>query len=381
MATAEPDTAPAKDDDMHDSQDERRAPFPLGAYLSLCDPCADGNAETPCLRADFDDADREALSAQKKYGAATLRAARWGLIALLIALFQEFFLREWLEHLPEVLKPFAPYLRWLVLGFEILYTGATLYLVLQAISAKNKEKWLSERFKAERLRLLKFKLLIDPVLWRSDTKDLAQIRGLLETERRSIVNQPEDIIHAFKGSEEMPDIPRRADCEKVPPDAMAELLEYYRRERLSVQRDYFEERLRRPRGATENETLGPIFFFAGIACALFYLILELATAGMHTWNGELVGRGLLFASFLFPLGWSAVRTVKSAHQATRNRLRSFARHADLTQIEKALNEETLRPPADWDRTFLFTCLSACEGVLSIDQHEWIRLMIDAEWYG
>jgi hypothetical protein len=370
-----PKRAPRNIDDMHDAEGDLAAPSPLGPFLKLCDPCANGETTEPCLRADFDDADDRALDAQRDYGRATRNAARFGLGALLLGLFQEFFGRSHSQ------APFPTAVRWALFVVEVAYTGTTLVLVLLAISDRRKEEWLSERFKAERLRLLKFKLLIDPRLWGRDARYLPQTRGLLETGRHDIVNQPDDVLHAFKASDALPELARTEDCNGVDVPALQRLLDYYRRKRLDHQRVYFEGRLRRKRGFTENASLSPIFFFTGIALSLCYLILEFATHKTESALAEAVGRVLLFFSFAFPLGWAAIRTVKSAHQLSRNRLRSNARHADLSKIEGALNAETSRPPEKWDRPLIFGYLTTCEGVLSADQHEWIRLMVEAEWYG
>jgi hypothetical protein len=369
MANPEPEQTSAKDDDMHDVRD-LDAPFPLGDYLRLCDPCAGRKTEQPCLRGDFDEADSRALDAQTEYVRVTNKAAGMGLFALLLALFQEFFG-----------KSDDPFLRWVTFAVEVLYTGSVLVVVLRAVSSKKKEEWLSERFKAERLRLLKFKLLIDPRLWSRDGKGLPRTAGLLETMHHEIVNQPDEILPAFTKSDALPDLPRSPNCEAVDPSALERLLEYYRRKRLVPQRVYFEGKVRKKKGGTENEALSPIFFFTGIALALFYLILEFATHAVKSDLAEGIGRVLLFLSFAFPLGWAAIRTVRSAHELSRNRLRSSARQADLVKIENALNTETLAEKEKWDRTLIFGYLNMSEGVLAADQHEWVRLMINAEWYG
>jgi hypothetical protein len=359
-----------KDDDMHDPGD-RGAPFPLGEFLTLCDPCADSPDVQPCLRKDFEAADESAVRARKKYRLAVGKAAILGLIALLIGLGQRMRLPE----APGGTRSPDPWL-----PVEFAYTLLALTFVLAAILTGKQAHWLTERFRAERLRLLKFKLLIDPKLWRAALRDLSPWRNQLETGRRTIANQSEEALDTLKLTDAMPDLPATDDCLAVEVPALQRLLEYYRRKRLGAQLEYFEGTTRK-KSTLANPRLPPLFFFVGISLVLCNDILEWATKGAQNRRIELTILALALASFAVPMGWSAIRTIRGAHEFSRNAARSHARHAALAELSRSLDAATAGPPERWDRPVIFGYLYLCEGILASDQHEWIRLMRDAEWYG
>lgn len=358
------------DDDMHDPRD-RSAAFPLGDFLRICDPCAESPEVKPCFRQDFVETDAEANRAQRAYGVVVRTAAILGVGALLLGLAQRLFG-------PQRAATDAP--AKFLIPLEFLYTLVALLFALAALLTARQERWLSERFKAERLRLLKFKLLIDPTLWRPGLRDLAPWRNRLETERRVIANLPDGILDALKASDSLPELPRTEDCLAVEPPALQRLLEYYRRKRLGFQLEYFEGRTRK-KMRLANPRLPGIFFFVGIALVLCNDILEWATRGIRESQVETVSLVLVLASLAVPMGWSAIRTVRGAHEFARNSARSHARSAALSEIAHHLDEATAASPDRWDRPMIFGYLSLCEGILAADQHEWMRLMKDAEWHG
>jgi hypothetical protein len=354
---------------MHDPGD-RGKPFPLGRYLTLCDP--NPSTEQSCLRKDFDDADGEAIHGQGGYKKIVRSAAILGLGVLLWGLFQHLF-GPFFEESPALHKIFF--------CGELLYTLGVLGLVLYAIVTSRRDRWLNERFKAERLRLLKFNCLIDPLLWQTKDPDLTSWRSQLEVERNTIAAQSEESLETMKISDAMPDLPSTGHCKAVEIAALQCLLEYYQRKRLDSQLRYFAGRIKKGRGLADSPHLPPIFFFVGIALALGNLILEWATHGTVNVNAARLSNWLVFGSFAAPLGWSALRTQRGAHEVSRNLMRSHARHGALSEISRSLSKATGAPPEEWDRPVIFGYLYLCENILAADQHEWIRLMGEAEWYG
>lgn len=352
------------DDDMHDPGD-RSKPFPLGEYLTLCDPCAGTASDRPCLRKAFEDADRDALESQGAFNGVVRTAAVMGVVAMLLGLAQ----RLWSEHAG---------VTWIAVDFGI--TALALFFVLKAMISAKHEKWLSERFRAEQLRLLKFKHLIDPRLWDPGLRDLTPWKNRLETGQREIANQTDEVLDALKVSDSIPDLPATDDCLAVDVPALRRLLDYYRRKRLGAQLQYFEGKMHR-KMAIANPRLPAVFFFVGIVLVLFSDFAELVTnlggARKFLWPGLV----LVLLAFAVPMGWNAIRIIRGAFEFNRNAARSHARHAALADISRSLDAATERPPERWDRPQIFGYLHLCEGVLASDQHEWIRLMKDVEWHG
>jgi hypothetical protein len=355
------------DDDMHDPRD-RDAAFPLGDYLRACDPPGE---TVPCLRRDFEEADSHAGTGQRWHQIFTRAALILGLGALLAGLAQHLF------------APHYPFLEpgGLVFRIELVYTVGVLACVLFAIWSRKREKWLMERYKAEHLRLLKFRLLIDPKLWQKATSDLTPWQNELETQRRRISHLPEDVLTALKHTDALPDLPRTDDCGKVQASAIRPLLDYYRRKRINSQLDYF-ERKTKLESSGENPLLQPLMFFLGIALSLANLLLEWASGeAPRTERMIQTSLWLVFLSLAVPLGWNALRTARGARELSRNRSRAHARVSSLSDLKRSLDTATAGPPEAWDLVMIFGYLYLCEGILAADQYEWIRLMADAEWYG
>jgi hypothetical protein len=93
-------------------------------------------------------------------------------------------------------------------------------------------------------------------------------------------------------------------------------------------------------------------------------------------HSELYGisLALLFLAACFPVAGAAVRTLRTAHEFGRNALRFRATAQKLGQLEAKLQKE------DSPRAKL-EVLQEAEQVLEVERREWLRLMVDAEWYG
>lgn len=371
MSAVERPGSPRPDDDMHDRKEEdRNAPFPLGPFLRLCDPYAGKEGPEPCLRSDFEDADGRARREQRIHHRLVQCSVLSGFVAIFAGLAQNLFKWCWLRP-PDGI------------GFriEFVFTITALVLVLWALFSRKQETWLLERFKAERLRLVKFRLLIEPKLWQPGSTDIEPVRARVESERTRILHMPEDLLDALKNEDALPDLPRTDDCARVEPAALSRLLDYYRRKRIGFQLRYFEERMRQKAPRTENRMLQPLFFFLGIALSLANLLIEWATNGDPVGHLEAATRWLVFFALILPFGWSAIRTLRGSREFARNRARSHARHASLSELRRGLEAATGGPAESWDRVMIFGYLFLCEGLLAADQHEWIRLMREAEVYG
>ena len=90
--------------------------------------------------------------------------------------------------------------------------------------------------------------------------------------------------------------------------------------------------------------------------------------------GQDIGLYLLYAALLLPALGAMMRTMRMSREFDRNALRSRATAAAL-----AAHAERLRESETADE--LFRALSACEDTLDADHREWLRLMMEAEWFG
>ncbi len=348
---------------MHDPND-RGDQFPLGDFLRICDPHAGRHGCEPCLRSDYERSDDHARSGQRRH----LRFVRWSVGCGLVALFWGLFMQLVLggERTEAAWWP------------EAVFTALTLVLVLLTLFLETQQTWLVERYKAEALRLVKFRLLIRPALWNGDTADLRALQNDLEARRARVAETPHEVLEALAHSDALPDLPATKDCERVDAESLGRLLEYYRRKRLDFQLHYFESKMREKKGLLQNALLQPSFFFFAIGLSMVALLLENPWIE-HANKG--LGHWLVFWSLALPFGWGAIRTLRGASERSRNQARSHGRYDSLAEIRRSLDAATGKDPNEWDRAMIFGYLYLCESILASDQHEWLRLMKEAEAYG
>ena len=83
---------------------------------------------------------------------------------------------------------------------------------------------------------------------------------------------------------------------------------------------------------------------------------------------------LLVLAVILPAVGAAIRTVQLSRELERNALRARAKEQALKRLRDQLLVEQ-NPPA------ILLTLHTCEDILESDHREWLRLMIEAEWFG
>ncbi len=173
-------------------------------------------------------------------------------------------------------------------------------------------------------------------------------------------------------ADEIPDPPTTESCVHVPSEARTSLAGYYREIRLAAQIEYFSRR------AEENQRhdrpvryLPAVFFFASVMAALLHFAGDLVTGEgrSHDWSVALI---VLAAAF--PVLGATARTLRMAHEYSRNTSRFRAKLVVLRRLSDALATET-------DPVNVFRELWCAEQVLESEHREWLRLMINGEWFG
>lgn len=347
--TARP-TDPTTREELYDTADEVAMPGRLGYYLKLC-----GDRLWPL----FQRADAEALAYQSRYRAMSAAVTLLGTVAVLLGC-------------AELIRPqWAGTLTWVDGILAVLAAIG----VLIGLGKKLHRSWLASRYRAERLRLLKFSAFADPGVWQERGHG-ANWESAFEQSLDEIEGIEADELESISHHERIPDLPSEAPAKAVPDETRRALAVYYRIKRLEPQIDYFHARARRVR-SLDNPVLLPLVFFGslGIVLAHFGLTIVRRVVGLHEAAGlDRIGDLLIGLSLALPVAWAGVRTYRSANEFARNRSRSLARESALRQIAKRLAEEP-SPQA------LFASIALAEYILAADQHEWLRLMLDAEWYG
>ncbi len=358
-------------DELHDEPTDLADPGPLGGFLRLCRDHVTGP---------FRNADREAMESQAWHRRVTRGAAVLGGLSLVLAALN--------IAMPLLIGEAG------ILAEAALAVAATA-LVLAGILRGWHGDWLLRRYQAEKFRLTKFRFLVDPDFWCQGGASSPGSRDhfLREIERIEAV-QEEDLA-SVAADENVPTQPSDAACGSIPDALRLEILTYYRRQRLASQVAYFSAAGRRKRRWYQSPALLPAVFFVSVLCVALHAWAHraaharvepaaAATSPAHDAGSASEGRlprgvqGLgalaLAISLGLPGAWAGVRTWRTANEFGRNRTRSLARFHSLSKIADRLRADA--PAED-----VFSDLGLCEHILGADQGEWLRLMLEAEWYG
>jgi len=367
-------------DEMFDSEENLAATGRLGEFLRF--------AEARILRP-YEDADHAALGHQRRYRSVIFVAAVLASATLLATSVNKVFFDQ---------ASGAPWGLGIELGLAILSAIA----VGIGLRGGWQKKWLLARYQAERYRLAKFELLTNSEYW----PDPPRTDWRAETEKtlREIADLEDEALDEQAREERIAEQPSLATCEAVRRDELERLLAYYKRQRLALQIDYFTRASREKRSFWLRSFWTPLVFFTSMVLVSAHLGIDLyGRLHKSVADHEFLSRIFLFGSVLLPVVFSAMRMRHTANEAARNRNRSLARRAGLAEIARRLGgipADALSAPLDaveptsrrgkpvaagasqapLDPAFVFAHLSLCEQLLEADQREWLRLMLQAEWY-
>lgn len=237
--------------------------------------------------------------------------------------------------------------------------------------AAQQVNWLLERHKAERCRLLKFRCLIDPALWSGPASRAARL-DRFRSEVAAIENLNRSGLHHWIAEDQLPETPEILSEALVDRDGIRALIAYYQRQRLDVQAHFFADRARRNvRQDVWTRNLPPVLFFGSVLAALGHFGYDIVT-GNH--GESVVSRLLIVLAVVLAVLGAGVRTFRGAHEFSRNTIRFRAKYLALNHLAEKLRQET-------DPAAALRDLWYCEQILESEHREWLRLMIDAEWFG
>jgi hypothetical protein len=352
---------PPPRDDMEDTADDRRMWPALASMLDLC-------AEV--IEPPFRKADQAALKHQRNHRQLIRFAASFGTVAVILAILQLAF--------DDVI---GPSFKSVATAEEALAVIIALIAVGLGFWAAFQIQWLVERNKAERLRLAKFRFLIDPELWYGDAAALTRKRAELESKVQAIARLERDAVHHWLEADPVPQPPESVLALTEPASAGGQLLDYYRTRRLRYQLAFFQKR------ANENVTLqnitkhpSPLLFFGSVGVVLIHFVYDFVHD--HIMTGEVLGtaapldsisRWLIVLAASMPVIGGGIRTFRSAYEFARNTYRYRAKAVALTSIDSALDHAS-GPRAE------FLAMWYSEETLETEHREWLRLMIEAEWF-
>jgi len=349
---------------------------PFGKARSILDSC---------ISEPFDKLDGEAIRQQKRHRTLTVIAAFAGTLAVILAVLQ--LTIRVID--PENLEPFKAFIAYLesTKDVAILESGVillALIAVVIGISAAHKGNWILSRSKAERIRMLKFRALLQPDLWVSLSTD----RSLEMEEWRLIVNREIlnikamkfESLHAWMAAEKISPSPQAPDIPPGRQNQIDRLIEYYTINRLDDQIGYFTraaERLERRNLHTER--IPDLLFFASVFCVLLHFSIEALVPQYENNTGfYMLSIGLIFAAISLPVILAGIRTYRGAHEFSRSSLLFRTKANSLAQMRKRLDLLRSADPPRYDE--IYPTLLEAEDFFESEHREWLRLMMETEWY-
>jgi len=268
---------------------------------------------------------------------------------------------------------------WISLA-EGLFVLIAIWAVIRGVRAKFHPLWLLERHKAERCRLIKYQALTDERPWLGDSAALAAWSRELQTEAERLRLLSLHDLEEWAAADHVPTMPAYDSMPDGANPAVHELAAYYKLRRLSKQMSHFARRIEKDEAADRATRVWPArMFYLSIVCALLHLsihlIHELTHGTSEAWRYvEMVNAVLLLLAVVLPVIGAAIRTWRGAWEFARNTVRFRAKYFGLEHYLRGFTKEA---PA----AYLMRQMWYCEQILQSEHREWLRLMMEAEWFG
>lgn len=312
----------------------------------------------------YTDTNQLAKLAQTRHRRYLVCAAFFGVSAVLVAIIQ--------LHWFHVLEPGHPPGMFAVI--EALAAVVALIAVVVGLKAAFAHRWLLHRFKAEACRAAKFNLLLNG----GQICDGGTLKSpeafVKDLETMSNKHMPHSWVRRELNVFEF----RKCQQVQIADEYIRQLRDYFIAKRIEVQRNYFKREME-ARESRERWTvhLPAACFFISVAAALFHFLFELAIWKL---NVELsiqkqILVGLLLCAACAPVIGAGIRTYRSAHEFGRNVNRYTSLYNHLGRLLEELLVEG-KPAHE-----LLETMWEAERALESEHRSWMRLMIEAEWFG
>ena len=251
---------------------------------------------------------------------------------------------------------------------EIVSAVAALLTVAIGIWAGFERRWLLERHKAERLRLLEFRSLLTFAA-HGCASGIATWEAALRSDVARIERLSEDDMRHWLADEPISDARIETQRHPLAAEIVHEVAGEYRTRRLDAQAAYFLEKAQRNERWDElTRPLVPLLFFVSVGS-----IAPAAALRLFTTNTA-AGAAFLVLAAGAPAIAAGIRLFRSAHEVARNSIRFRGKYLVLRILAERLKVET-------STAVILRDLWYAETILEAEHREWLRLMIEAEWFG
>jgi hypothetical protein len=364
-------------DDMHDSEKDLRSYPQLRTVLEEC----------RLIEQRFIEADAAAGVCQSRHKIIVAVAAIFGTLAIILAIAQ-----LTLSHLPNLPPDDEAAIRVWLMASEAVAVVLAAGAVCWGAFGQIHHKWLEQRHRAERYRFVKFAWLINPATLSVDQREVTARSTQLQTAVTEIGGSS---AHQWAVEEDPHNRPPNVNDINVSQDSIQALIGYYLQKRLKDQKHYFDRQARRHDKSNWYTRLPPpVLFFVSVFLALLHVLIQAVTSLSHgegvvgPHEESVVAVILIAAAAILPVCGGGIRTARAAFEFSRHTLRFRAKYNALAKLEESLtlHEEELSVPKATRQGELeiaaavYGDLWMCEHVLEHEQREWLRLMIEAEWF-
>lgn len=364
-------------EDMHDSEEDLRSYPQLSQALEEC----------RLIEQRFLEADALARAYQSRHKLIVAVAAIFGTLAIVLAIAQ-----LTISHLSAAVSGHEEELRIWFMVSEAVAVVLAAGAVCWGAFGKIHHKWLDHRHRAERYRFIKFAWLINPATLSVEPHDVAVRAAQLDAKVAEIARSS---AHDWALEEDPHNRPPGVSQINVNRDTLQLLIEYYLQKRLRIQKDYFDRQARNhDRSNWYTRFPPPLFFFVSVFFALVHVLIEVVTSVSHgegvsvPHEESVLAVMLIAAAAILPVCGGGIRTARAAFEFSRHTLRFHAKYNALAKLEESLtlHKEALsvaKPTRQGELEIaaaIYGDLWMCEHVLEHEQREWLRLMIEAEWF-
>jgi hypothetical protein len=366
-------------DDMHDTPEEMARWMPLASALQSCQEKVE-----PAYRA----ADRTALRFQKQHQTITISAAIAGTVAVLFAILQ----------LPSIIRGFlVP-----IPIVEGVAAAIAFVAVLLGIFTLRQVGWMFLRHKAERFKFLKFHFLIDPHLWGDDAAQRERTAQWLTYATDEITGLTSEELETWAEHGILPEEPPGLAGSQADAYTLYSLVDYYLTKRCRNELLYFERKAQQFSSTDRYiKALPRLLFFGSVLAALAHFSLDLFDTYLQPHEAaaqaaETMTRvptitlaiALILVAASLPVIGAGVRTFRSAFQLARNSSRYKAAFEAIKLPAERLEQYAERLYVLYaeghttiDAHDVFRDMWRCEQILEAEHREWLRLMMEAKWFG
>ena len=261
------------------------------------------------------------------------------------------------------------------MAIEMIVTLFALLAVIGGIISSFHRQWLLDRHKAELIRFLKFRYLLDPRLWQYGGFSLEDFQRDLNNAVREIEMIRYKDIDRWLTDIVIPKPVPNLLC-PIENELILFFMNYYRKKRVQYQKRYYCGKIRQLVIMNKRTIRIPMMlFFLGIVAVLGHFIIDVfndSSPILGTLSVILAG-----CAIILPFAGVAVRSLRLSREITRGTMLFKAKYSVLDDMDNQLQKLSERPHDNFNDSIRI--VKECEEFLRTEHHEWLILIKSSEY--